>query len=272
MKRVLVAGCWATLAALPVAAQSAPGGTADRAESLRVAGRPWHAAEAMLAAAAREGRPNAIFIVEGAKAELHARRYDRAKSLLVGQPWLSDYDSGEALAVLAEAEARLGADSAAARHFTAAADRATGVRGALLRVRAGVSFEAASQPDSAARLYAAARTGGSGLPAIDAWLRLRLARVTRDTAAAFRLLGDLPAPAGRDAGFARARALLAAGDSAAALEALARAGRSLDVARLALALGDSSRARDARCSSVPSCAYSSCCRAIVRSSSNTISS
>jgi soluble lytic murein transglycosylase len=39
--------------------------------------------------------------------------------------------------------------------------------------------------------------------------------------------------------------LLAAGDSTAALEAFARAGRSLDVARLALALGDSSRARDA---------------------------
>src|SRR5207244_697358 len=85
----------------------------------------------------------------------------------------------------------------------------------------------------------------AGLPAIYAWLRLRLARVTRDTAAAFRLLVDLPAPAGREAGAARAQALLAAGDSTAALEALAQVGRSLDVARLALALGDSSRARDA---------------------------
>src|SRR3989454_7925578 len=41
------------------------------------------------------------------------------------------------------------------------------------------------------------------------------------------------------------RSLLAAGDSAAALEAFAQAGRSLDLARLALARGDSARARDA---------------------------
>src|SRR5207245_2838345 len=82
-------------------------------------------------------------------------------------------------------------------------------------------------------------------PAIDAWLRLRQARVTRDTAVAFRRPADLPAPAAREAGAARAQALLAAGDSVAALEAFAQAGRSFDLARLALAHGDSSRARDA---------------------------
>src|SRR5437773_1086403 len=119
--------------------QTTPAMAAQRAESLRLAGRPWHAAETLLAAAAREPRLNATFIVEGAKAELHARRYDRARSLLAG----------------------------------------------------------------------------------------------------------LPAPASRDAGPARAQALLAAGDSAAALEAFAQAGRSLELARLALARGDSSRSRDA---------------------------
>src|SRR5207244_5233226 len=41
------------------------------------------------------------------------------------------------------------------------------------------------------------------------------------------------------------QALLAAGDSGAALEAFVRAGKSLQVARLALELGDSGRARDA---------------------------
>ncbi|PYP30094.1 MAG: hypothetical protein DMD49_11425, partial [Gemmatimonadetes bacterium] len=35
---------------------------AQRAESLRQAGRPWHAAELLLAAAARASRPNASFI------------------------------------------------------------------------------------------------------------------------------------------------------------------------------------------------------------------
>src|SRR4029077_5888189 len=99
------------------------------------------------------------------------------------------------------------------------------------------------EPDSAAASYSAARA--AGLEAIDSWLRLRLARLTRDTSAAFRRRASLRAPTGREAGGARAQALLAAGDSAAALEALAQVGRSLDVARLALAGGDSSRARDA---------------------------
>jgi soluble lytic murein transglycosylase len=225
------------------AQQTSPYIAAERAESLRLAGRPWHAAETLLAAAAREPRLNATFIVEGAKAELHARRYDRARSLLAGQPWLEDYSDGDALAVLAEAEARLGFGTQAAGHYAAARTHARGPRGALLAVREGLAWEAAGVRDSAAAAFAAARA--AGLPAIDGWLRLRQARVTRDTALAFRLLADLPAPAAREAGAARAQALLAAGDSAAALEGFAQAGRSLDLARLALARGDSSRARDA---------------------------
>lgn len=234
----------AALLSVPLAAvaQTTPDLAAERAESLRLSGRPWHAAETLLAAAAREPRLNATFIVEGAKAELHARRYDRARSLLVGQPWLEDYAGGEALAVLAEAEARLGLATSAG-HYAAARARASGVRAALLAVREGLAWEVAGERDSAAAAYAAAR--GAGLASIDPWLRVRQARVTRDTATAFRLLADLPPPVAREAGAARAQALLAAGDSAAALEALAQAGRSLDVARLARALGDSSRARDA---------------------------
>jgi len=225
------------------AQQTSPYVAAERAESLRLAGRPWHAAETLLAAAAREPRLNATFIVEGAKAELYARRYDRARSLLVGQPWLEDYGDGVALAVLAEAEARLGFAMQAAGHYAAARARARGSRAALLAVREGLAWEAAGARDSAAAAYGAARA--AGLPVIEAWLRLRQARVTRDTALAFRLLADLPAPAAREAASARAQALLAAGDSVAALDAFAQAGRSLDLARLALAHGDSSRARDA---------------------------
>src|SRR5579884_3577401 len=219
------------------AQQPAPGPAAERAAALRLAGRPWHAAESLLAAAARGAPLDPALVVEGAEAELHARRYDRARSLLVGQPWLEDFGAGAALAVLAQAEAGLGLDSAAARHFAAARARAAGPRAALWAVRAGLAWEAAGARDSAAAAYAAARAAGLG--AIAPWLRLREAAVTRDTAVAFRLLADLPAPA------ARARALLAAGDSAAALEAFAAAGRALEVARLALARGDSVRARDA---------------------------
>jgi len=246
-RAAVLVGC---LAAAPPAAAaqrvpSPPEVAAERAESLRLAGRPWHAAETLLAAAAREPRLNAAFIVEGAKAELHARRYERVRSLLAGQPWLEDYGDGEALAVLGEAEARLGLAAQAADRFAGARARLRGPRAALVAVREGLAWEAAGERDSAAASYAAARVVGGGLPAIDGWLRLRQARVTRDTAVAFRLLVDLPAPAAREAGAARAQALLAAGDSAAALEAFAQAGRSLDVARLALARGDSARARDA---------------------------
>jgi peptidoglycan lytic transglycosylase len=214
---------------------------AVRAESLRQAGRPWHAAELLLAAASRDPNPNARFVVQGATAELGALRYDRARSLLVGRPWLEDYDNGEALAVLGAAEAGLGLYAQAASHFAAARQRGGGAEAALRGVHAGLAWEQAGERDSAATAFAAALDGG--LPAIEPWLRLREARVVRDTARAAHLLADLPAPAAHHAPAAWAQALLAAGDSLAALDRFTQAGRSLDAARLALRLGDSARAR-----------------------------
>jgi soluble lytic murein transglycosylase len=232
------------LAGAPVLAGAQEGNTvAESAESLRAAGRPWHAAESLLSAAARESSPNAMFVVEGAKAELRARRYDRARGLLADQPWLEDYGEGEALAVVAEAEFRLGAFPQAAAHYAAARARTRGKRAALLAVRAATAWEAGGERDSAAAALAAARA--TGLPSIDSWLRVRLARVVRDTALAFRLLADVPPPAARDVPVARAQALIAAGDTAGALDAFAQAGKSLDLARLALAAGDTARARAA---------------------------
>ncbi len=215
-----------------------------RADSLRLSGRPWHAAETLLAAARREPNPNAFLVVEGAKAELHARRYAYARSLLVNQPWLLDYADGEALAVLAQAEYGVGNYAEAAAHFELARARAPEARAALLAVRAGVAYEAAGQPDSAAASYASARAGGR-LAAIDQWLRIRLARLSRDSAAARALLTDITAPAARQVPVARARAFLNAGDTARALDALEAAGKGLDVARLSLTRGDSTRGRTA---------------------------
>jgi soluble lytic murein transglycosylase len=213
-----------------------------RADSLRLSGRPWHAAETLLAAARRDPNPNAFLIVEGAKAEVHARRYEQARTLLAGQPWLLDYLDGEALALLAQAEFGVGRFAEAATHFQMARARAPAARVPLLAVRAGVAFDAADQADSAAAAFAAARAGGR-LASIDPWLRVRQARVTRDTAAAGQLVADLPAPAARDVPVARARSLLLAADTTRALEAFAKAGKGLDAARLALATGDSARAR-----------------------------
>jgi tetratricopeptide (TPR) repeat protein len=183
-------------------------------------------------------------VVEGAKAEVHARRFEYARTLLVNQPWLLDYADGEALAVLAQAEQGLGRYAEAATHFELARALAPEGRAAILAVRAGVAYEAAGQPDSAAGAYAAARSGGR-LAAIDQWLRVRLARVTRDSANARVLLSDVVAPAARQVSVARARSLLLAGDTARALDALEAAGKGLDVARLALARGDTARSRTA---------------------------
>lgn len=235
----LLCACWP----LALAGQSAVNPT-QRAESLGLSGRPWHAAETLLDAAARSPRQDPAFIVQGARAELQARRYDRARSLLVGQPWLQDYGRGEALALLGEAEWRLGQPELAALHFVAARERAPekSAAAALLAVHAAIAYEAAHLPDSAARYYAAARGGGT-LGSIDAWLRLRTARVLRDTAAAWRLLAGLPSPVAREAEAARAAALLLAGDSGVARTAYEEAGKSLAAARLALATGDSAAAR-----------------------------
>jgi soluble lytic murein transglycosylase len=229
-----------------MAAQSVqPDHTAtQRADSLRLSGRPWHAAETLLAAARRDPNPNAFFVVEGAKAEVHARRYAYARSLLVNQPWLLDYADGEALAVLAQSEYGLGQYAEAAAHFDLARTRAPEARAALLAVRAGVAYDAAGQADSAAAAFTIARSGGR-LAAIDSWLRIRLARVTRDSAAARELLANVTAPAARQVPVARARAFLLAGDTARALDALEAAGKGLDVARLSLLRGDSTRGRAA---------------------------
>src|SRR5438552_4224969 len=122
--------------------------------------------------------------------------------------------------------------------------RAPAARVPLLAVRAGTAFEAAGQADSAAAAFARARSGGT-LASVDTWLRVRQARVTRDTAVTAQLLADLPPPAAREAPRARARSLLLAGDTTRALDAYATTGKGggLEAARLALATGDSTRAR-----------------------------
>src|SRR6266576_3767525 len=163
-----------------------------RADSLRLSGRPWHAAETVLAA---------------------ARRDDYARTLLVNQPWLMEYGDGEALAVLAQAEFGLGRYTDAAAHFDLARARAPEEHAAVLAVRAGLAYEAAAQPDSAAAAYTLARAGGR-LAAIDDWLRVHLARVSRDSAAARVLLTNIASPAARAVPVARARSLLLAGDTA----------------------------------------------------------
>ncbi len=210
---------------------------ASRIEALCAAGRPWHGVE--LAASARDTDPT--LVRAAAAAALRARQYDRAEALLDHRPWLDTDSVGRAL--LGEAEAHLGMWAAAAADFQSARRLATGREALIMAVRAGAAFEALGVLDSAAEAYAAARAGG--LAVIGDWLRVREARVTRDTTKAFDLLAGLARPAADAVPAARAGALLTAGDTGLAIQAFALAGRPLDVGALALAAGDSARARDA---------------------------
>ena len=235
----LVAGVVATLVGGSAAAQAT---AAERRDSLDAGARPWHAAQAMRAVAAREPSPAAAAVVAGARAELGAQRYDRARSLLVGQPWLDGADP-IGLALLGEAEAGLGMHESAASRFSAARRRVAGSTAALFTVREAAALEATGRLDEAAAAFREARR--LGLAGIADWLRLREARLSRDTAAARALLDSLgPGPA-RAAPRAWVLVLQSAGDTAAALDAMARLGARRERVTLLLARQDTVAARAA---------------------------
>ena len=237
--RGLLAGVVATLLGGSAAAQATAAAGLD---SLHAVGRPWHAAEAMRAVVAREARPAEAAVVAGARAELGARRYDRARSLLVGQPWLDHYDP-LGLALLGEAEAGLGMHESAAARFSAARQRVAGSTAALFTVREAVALEAAGRSDEAGAAFREARR--LGLAGIADWLRLREARLSRDTVAARGLLDSLgPGPA-RAAARAWVMVLGSAGDTAGALAAAERIGARRERIALLLQRGDSVAARAA---------------------------
>lgn len=235
---------WALSLCWPLALPAQKPAEVARAESLEIAGRPWHAAEAFVAGAGTAASPApAQVLIADARAELTARRYARVVALLDKRSWLPDSGDGVGYAILAEAEDRLGRSADAARDYLRARSLATGSRAALLAVRAAVVFDRAGADDSARFYYVAARA--AGLPSIDEWLRLREAGVSRDTTIVDSLLDGLRFPASRRAPLYRARALLAAGDSGLAVDALAAAsGGALQAAEVALARKDSAWARN----------------------------
>src|SRR5579864_5372308 len=120
---------------LALAGQMPPPAQVVRAESLETAGRPWHAAEAIITGAgAGAGAASAPLLIANARAELSARRYARVVALLQGRSWLADSGGGVGYAILGEAEDRLGKPAAAARDYLQARAGASGSRAALLAV------------------------------------------------------------------------------------------------------------------------------------------
>ncbi len=128
----------------------------------------------------------------------------------------------------------------AARFFAAAAAGAAGGRRGVLEARAGEAFERAGVPEAAAVHY---RAAVRLLPQVSPWIAIRLARLMPDTSRAFELLRRAPESARALALEARAELLTAAGDYRRAVAELAAAGRYGRGAVVALAWGDTARAR-----------------------------
>jgi soluble lytic murein transglycosylase len=175
-----------------------------------------------------------------AAAELAVGRPSRAGRLLA-LPGVAAADSAIALALRAAvADGQGGAADAAAWYEQAA--RVTSDRRAagLLLARAGVAHQQAGAAGPAASAFAHAR---ALLPEIAGWLALREAPLRPDTAGAEGLITLAPEPARPLARAARATLRLRAGDTASAEQLLADAGHPERAGALALARGDSARAR-----------------------------
>jgi soluble lytic murein transglycosylase len=190
--------------------------------------------------ALRGPQPTEEDVLRAVGAELGLGRPERARSLL-GRHRLTDAALEPELAQLDAALALAsGRFAEAARGFAAGARRAAGVSRGILAAQAGDAFERAGLRPAAAEHY---RLAGEELPELRSWLALREARSLEDTAAAFRLLEEIPPPARRFVPEVRAGLLAAAGDTARAVAILAAASHDGRAARLALAARDSAGAR-----------------------------
>ena len=135
-------------------------------------------------------------------------------------------------------DARNTPDSAAMLYEEAARSERGATRG-LLAARAGSAWEDAGRDRAAAAQYLVAATE---LPAVSSWLRLRAARA-QGAPDGFGLLASAPPAAAGLARLVRGDLLLAEGDTARAVDALASGNARARAARLALGIGDSSTAR-----------------------------
>ncbi|GIW52941.1 MAG: hypothetical protein KatS3mg081_2296 [Gemmatimonadales bacterium] len=180
-------------------------------------------------------------VLSRAKAQLVLGRPARAKELLDRRPIGRQSELWPAAAALiALAEFRLGNYERSGRYYAALARRTAGVRRGILEARAGLAFEKAGLDRVAARHYRRARIE---LPEVAGWLALREARLTADTARALSLLRRARGLPAELVARAKGSALLKAGDPVGAERALAEAGLKAEAAQVALARGDTVRAR-----------------------------
>jgi soluble lytic murein transglycosylase len=195
----------------------------------------WHAA---LSLRVRDpGDPGAV--VDRARAELIVGSAQRARELLAtaAATWPAEPAIIRLRAITEEA---LGEHATAARLYAAAAMRSAGPRRGVLEAKAAEAFDRAGLVRLARQHY---RRAARLLPDVAGWLAVREAALWHDTALVSRLLGRAGPAEQRFAAAVRAAALIRAGDSVGGVHWLVAAGRHGRAAEVALALGDTPRAR-----------------------------
>ena len=202
--------------------------------------RPWHAAVAFTGGVS-QGRPNPIEVLRAAQAEVALGRGDRALSILSRHSLPDSLVGGAPLGALAGAQYLSGDFENAGKTFLQAATYATAMKRAVLLARAADAYERAGLPAPAGELY---QQAGEEMPEVRRWLALRQASVAEDPVMALKLLHSAPLAGRTLAAEIRAAAFEAMGDSAAAIRTLAEAQRFAAASRVALAAGDSARARE----------------------------
>lgn len=228
------------VAVLAVVVSSASPSLGQALHDLDANGARWHAAVRLQAELdASPGQPAAVLRL--AVLELSLGRPEKARALLTPDSGTAIWPDEIVLPLLARAEYQLGQFEIAAELYQRSAALVRGKQSGVFLASAGVAREKAGQGYHAARLY---QMAAAELPEIGGWLAVRQARVTDDTARAFALLRQAPEAAANLRLRAQADILLMAGDTAAAVKSMSDAGMTTSAASLALAFGDSLRARN----------------------------
>jgi len=175
-----------------------------------------------------------------ARAELNLGRVRAAATILEGITLRDSSHAAPLLALQASVASAEGRHDEAGRLFAHAATLVSGRYRGILAARAGSAYHRAGDETGAAGQYGVAM---ADLPRLAGWLGVRLAGVIGNDVAAESLLVGAPEAAAMLVLETHALRSLRSGDSAAAIGALARAGKHLEAARMGLAISDSVLAR-----------------------------
>jgi len=172
--------------------------------------------------------------------ELAIGRPEKARELLSRDSATSLWPVEILAPLIGDAEYQMGQFEAAAGLFDQAAALLEGEPRGIMLARAADAHDRSGRPEAAVERYGLA---AAELPELRGWLAVREARLTYDTARAMELLALAPAAVAHLSLPVRAEIKLAVADTVGAVDAYIESGVVARAATLALAVGDSARAR-----------------------------